>query len=64
MSVICFFLICRQSDAIRFDLEQLHANAERYNETGSLIVRQSQMITSLALKSLANHDYSVVSLEN
>lgn len=50
----------RQSQAIQFDLEQIAKNAVRYNEPDSLIVRQAQLITSLALKSLSDPAYNVV----
>ncbi|KAM7534388.1 hypothetical protein Aperf_G00000111488 [Anoplocephala perfoliata] len=49
----------RQSQAIRFDLEHIAKNAVRYNEPDSLIVRQAQLITSLALKPLSNPAYNI-----
>uniref|UniRef100_A0A5K3ETR9 RING-type domain-containing protein n=2 Tax=Mesocestoides corti TaxID=53468 RepID=A0A5K3ETR9_MESCO len=47
-------LFYRQSDAILFDIEQIYANAVRYNEPQSLIVHQAQLITSLALQAMSS----------
>eukprot|EP00108_Taenia_solium_P000412 TsM_000966900 transcript=TsM_000966900 gene=TsM_000966900 len=52
-------LFYRQSEAIRFDLEQIFKNALRYNEPTSLIVRQAQLVTSLALKAISDASFSL-----
>ncbi|VDL89831.1 unnamed protein product [Schistocephalus solidus] len=51
-------LFYREVDAIRFDIEQIHANAMRYNEPNSLIVRQAQLITMLAVRALDDPSYT------
>ncbi|EUB58319.1 PH-interacting protein [Echinococcus granulosus] len=52
-------LFYRQSEAIRFDLEQIFKNALRYNEPTSLIVRQAQLVTSLALKAISDASFNL-----
>ncbi|KAL7056691.1 hypothetical protein AAHC03_020574 [Spirometra sp. Aus1] len=51
-------LFYREVNAIRFDIEQVHANAVRYNEPNSLIVRQAQLITTLAVRALDDPSYT------
>ncbi|VDM32002.1 unnamed protein product [Hydatigera taeniaeformis] len=52
-------LFYRQSEAIRFDLEQIFKNALRYNEPTSLIVRQAHLVTSLALKAISDANFNL-----
>ena len=43
-----------------YDLQQLAKNALRYNEPGSLIVRQAHLVTALATKAVTDATYDLV----